>query len=54
MDKKSQSDKFKKLAEEAECNPSEAKFDDSLKRITGQKPTVDSNKKSDNQPKTRS
>lgn len=53
VDKKSQSDKFKKLAKEAECDPSESKFDASLKRIIDQKQGADSSKKSDNRLKTR-
>lgn len=52
VDKKSQSDKFKKLAEEANCDVSEEHFDESLKGLAKQKPAPASAPKSNNLPKS--
>lgn len=37
-DKKSQSDKFKQLAKELECDEDEKAFDDKLRQISQKKP----------------
>lgn len=38
MTDKSQLEKFKELAREADCDPSEKKFDQALKKVSGTKP----------------
>lgn len=46
----SQLDKFKKAAREAECNPSEKAFNESLKGLAKSKPPATPKKKPDEKP----